>query len=383
MWSLVLKNAFRQKVRMALTLIGLVVAITAFGLLRTIVDAWYAGAEGTSSARLVTRNAISLNFPLPLNYAERIRGIEGVSDISWANWFGGIYITERNFFPQFAVDPDSYFRLYTEYRIEDAQWKDFKLDRTGAVVGRKLARTYGWKVGDVVPLRGTIYPGVYNFTVRAIYDGIDKKTDESQFFMHWAYLNEQSKKIPGFPRDRVGVFVVAVDQPDRAAEIASRIDQRFINTSAETRSETEKAFQLGFVAMTEAILIAVQIVSVVIIAIILAVMANTVSMTARERTSEYATLQALGFTPRFVAALIMAESLTIALTGGLAGIALTFPVARAFADAVGTLFPIFEVSSTTVMLQFASAVMVGILSALFPAMGVARLKIVDGLRHVA
>lgn len=383
MWSLILKNAFRQKIRIGLTLVGLVVAITAFGLLRTIIDAWYAGAEGTSSARLVTRNAISLNFPLPLNYAERIRGVEGVSDLSWANWFGGIYITERNFFPQFAVDADSYFRLYPEYRIPDAEWKAFKRDRTGAIVGRKLARTYGWQVGDVVPLRGTLYPGTWPFTVRAIYDGVDRKTDEAQFFLHWDYLNEQARRVAGLPKDHVGVFVVGVNEPDRAADIASRIDARFINTGAETRTETEKAFQLSFVAMTEAILTAVQIVSVVIIAIILAVMANTVAMTARERTAEYATLRALGFTPAFVGGLVVAESLTVALIGGTAAIALTFPVARAFADAMGSLFPVFEVSRTTVGLQLACAVGVGLLSAWLPATQAARINIVNGLRHVA
>jgi putative ABC transport system permease protein len=380
---MILKNAFRQKLRIALTLLGLIVAIVAFGLLRTIVDAWYAGVEGTSSARLVTRNAISLSFPLPLHYAERVRNVEGVTEVSWANWFGGIYITERNFFPQFAVDADSYFRLYPEYIIKPDEWKNFVRDRTGAVVGRKLATQYGWSVGDVIPLRGTIYPGTWSFTIRAIYEGVDAKTDESQFFLHWFYLNEAIKKFPGAPKDQVGVFVVSVNEPEKASEIASRIDQRFENTSAETRSETEKAFQLGFVAMTEAILVAVQVVSVVIIAIILAVMANTVAMTVRERISEYATLQALGFTPQFVSRMIVAESLTVALTGGLIGIALTFPVARAFANAVGTLFPIFEVSATTVTLQLGCALMVGILSAIFPAARVAKLKIVEGLRHVA
>ncbi len=380
---LIVKNAFRQKLRIGLTLLGLVVAIMAFGLLRTIVDAWYAGAEATSSTRLVTRNAISLTFPMPLNYLERVKGIDGVSDISWANWFGGVYITERNFFPQFAVEMESYFRLYPEYKVNESDWKSLLRDRQGVVVGRKLANQYGWKVGDTIPLRGTIYPGTWTFNLRAIYDGVDNKTDESQFFLHWGYLNERSKKIMPGNRDLVGVFIVGLNDPEQAAEVSSRIDQRFENTSAETRTETEKAFQLGFVAMTQAILVAVQVVSVVIIAIILAVMANTVAMTARERIGEYATLQALGFSPHFIRTLIMGESHTVALAGGLLGIALTFPVANAFANAVGTLFPIFEVSNTTVLLQLACAAGVGVMSALFPALRMSRIRIVDGLRHVA
>jgi len=153
---LLFKNAFRHRLRTVLTMVGLVVAICAFGLLRTIVDAWYAGVEGTSSTRLITRNSISLTFPLPLSYADRLRSVEGVTGVSWSNWFGGVYITERNFFPQFAVDAPSYLALYPEYVLKDDEKKAFLLDRQGVIVGRKLADTYGWKVGDQIALRGTI-----------------------------------------------------------------------------------------------------------------------------------------------------------------------------------------------------------------------------------
>ena len=180
-FRLLLKNAFRHKLRTLLTLVGLVVAICAFGLLRTIVDAWFAGVEASSSTRLVTRNAISLTFPLPLNYAERIRAVDGVSSVSWANWFGGVYQTERNFFPQFAVEPASYLDLYPEYKLSDAERTAFIRDRQGAIVGRKIADKFGWQIGDQIPLRGTIYPGTWTFTLRGIWDGVDAKTDESQF----------------------------------------------------------------------------------------------------------------------------------------------------------------------------------------------------------
>ena len=381
---LLFKNAFRHRLRTVLTMVGLVVAICAFGLLRTIVDAWYAGVEGTSSTRLITRNSISLTFPLPLSYAERLRSVEGVTGLSWSNWFGGVYITERNFFPQFAVDAPSYLALYPEYVLKDDEKKAFLLDRQGVIVGRKLADTYGWKVGDQIALRGTIYPGTWVFNLRGIWDGVDAKTDESQMLMHWQYLSETARKRLGRSMaDYVGVYVLRIDQPDNAPVVSERIDAMFRNSLAETLTETEKAFQLSFVSMSETILVAINAVSLVIVVIIMAVMANTMSMTARERLSEYATLKALGFPPGFIVKLLFGESLVIALLGGGLGLALTLPVAAAFAQSVGTLFPVFRVSELTMALQLLASVVVGVVAAAWPAWKMSRISIVNGLRHVA
>ena len=382
---LLLKNAFRHRLRALLTMIGLVVAIAAFGLLRTIVDAWYAGVDATSSTRLITRSSISLTFPLPLNYAERIKSVDGVSGISWANWFGGIYVTERNFFAQFAVDPPSYLSLYPEFILSDQEKQDFFHDRQGCVVGRKLADKFGWKVGDTIAMRGTIYPGTWSFTIRGIYKGKDAKTDAQQMFIHWKLLAETIRaRMGGGPQaDHVGVYVVGIKNPDDAPLISQRIDALFKNSLAETLTETEKAFQLGFVSMSEAILLAVQAVSFIIILIIMAVMANTMTMTARERLAEYATLKALGFGPNFVVKLLFGESLLIALIGGLIGMAVTFPLARAFVNAAGTLFPIFNVSMLTISLQLGASVVVGAVAAAWPAWKMSRIDIVQGLRHVA
>ena len=380
---LVLRNALRHKLRTVLTVVGIVVAITAFGLLRTIVDAWYAGANASSSARLVTRSSVSLVFPLPLTYAQKIRQVEGVQSVSWMNWFGGVYITERNFFPQFAVDPASFLDMYPEFTLPPDQRKAFLTDRQGAVVGRKLADQYGWKVGDQIPLRGTIYPGTWTFNLRGIYDGVDKSTDLSQMFFHWDLLNEKIRKL--YPRraDQTGLFVVRLKDPQQAAEVSSVIDDTFRNSLAETLTETEKAFQLSFVAMTEAILLAIQAVSFVIVVIIMAVMANTMAMTARERGAEYATMKALGFGNGYVAGLILGESMAIALAGGILGIALTFPLAAWFADAMGSLFPIFFVSQETVAMQLGAALLIGGVAAWLPAWRTARVRVVDGLRAVA
>ncbi|MEQ1773043.1 MAG: ABC transporter permease [Burkholderiales bacterium] len=380
--KLVFRNALRHKLRTALTVLGLVVAVLAFGLLQTVVHAWYAGAEAASSTRLITRNSISLVFPLPLTYNEKIRQLPGVRSVSYANWFGGVYITEKNFFPQFAIEPRSYFTLYPEYLIPPEQLRDFLRDRRGAVIGRKIADIHGLKVGDIAPIRGTIFPGNWEFVVRAIYDGAEANTDTSQFFFHWDYLNETMKKTVPRRANQVGVYVIGLTSADRAAEVAQALDATFRNSLAETLTETEKAFQLSFVAMTEAIVVAIRIVSFLVIFIILAVMANTMAMTARERVAEYATLKALGFGPWFLASLIAGESLAIALVGGLLGIVCTYPVAHEFGRAMGTLFKVFEVSNETVWMQLAAIVIVGTVAAVAPATRAARVRIVDGLRNI-
>jgi putative ABC transport system permease protein len=381
--KLLLKNAFRHKLRTSLTLVGLVVAICAFGMLRTIVDAWYAGVETSSSTRLVTRSNISLTFALPLNYAQKLRGIEGVRQVSWANWFGGVYITERNFFPQFAVEPASYLALYPEYLMPEAQKQAFIRDRQGAVAGRKLADKYGWKLGDQIPLRGTIYPGTWTFTLQGIWDGAEAKTDEGQLLVQWAYINETLRQRSPRRTDVVGVYILGIDEPNNAAAISQRVDASFANSLAETLTETEAAFQLGFVSMSEAILVAIQAVSFIIVIIIMAVMANTMTMTARERLAEYATLKALGFPPAFVVRLLFGESLLIAAIGAMLGIVLTLPLAAAFGRAVGNLLPAFHVSPLTMSLQAGAALVVGVVAAAWPAWKMSRIDIVQGLRHVA
>jgi len=376
------KNMLRHRLRTGLTLAGIAIAIVSFGLLRTVVDSWYAGAELGASGRLITRSDASLSFPLPSTYAERIRKVQGVRAVTYANWFGGIYIDERNFFAQFAVDAQSYFDLYPEFRLPPDQLSAFKRDRRGVVVGRKLAAKYGWKIGDQVPLRGTIYPGNWSFTIRGIYEGADDKTDENQFLMHWHYVNESIKTLLPSLADRVGIYIVDVRDPSQAAVVSVAIDSTFKNSLNETRTETQKAFQLGFIAMVDTILLAIQTVAYVVVLIIMAVMANTMAMAARERMREYATLKALGFSDGFVSALIVAESMSLSLAGGVLGILLTFPAAEAFYGATKNLFQLFEVQPETVMLQLGSAVVIGLTASVAPAFNSARIRIVDGLRAV-
>jgi putative ABC transport system permease protein len=381
--KLVFKNIFRHRLRSLLTIAGLVIAILAFGILQTVVDAWYAGADMASAQRLITRNATSLVFPLPAYYRERIRAIDGVTKVAISNWFGGIYKDQSvsNFFAQFAVD-DAYFDLYPEFLVKPEQMAAWKADRRGALVGRLLADQFGWKVGDVIPLKGAIFPGDWEFVVRGIYEPSDETIVTRQFYFHWDYLNEAMKLR--FPKraEYAGVFIVGIADPSRAAELSQAIDREFANSLAETLTETEKAFQLGFVAQMQTIVTAIRIVSFVVIVIIFAVVANTMAMTARERLAEYATLKALGFAPGFVAALIVGESVMMTALGAALGVALTFPTASAFKAMVGTLFPVFNVAPQTVLLQVACAIAVGLAAGLLPSIRASRVKIVDGLRHV-
>ncbi len=383
--KLIYKNIVRHKLRSLLTIAGLVVAILSFGLLQTVVHAWYAGADMASANRLITRNATSLVFALPAYYRERIKALDGVTAVAISNWFGGIYKDQsfKNFFATFGVDHDNFFDLYPEFKVNPDELLAFKKDRRGAMVGRLIADQHGFKVGDVIPMTSPIYGGgTWEFNVRGIYEPKDETTVTRQLYFHWDYINEQMKKR--FPRraEFAGVFVVQIADGARAAEISQAIDREFRNSLAETLTETEKAFSLGFVAQTEAIVTAVRIVSFVVIIIIFAVVANTMAMTARERLAENATLKALGFGPGFVAGLIVGESIMIVAIGGALGILLTFPVAAGFKSAMGSMFPVFYVTPQTVLMQLACAAVVGLLAGLLPSVRAARVKIVDGLRYV-
>jgi putative ABC transport system permease protein len=380
--KLIVKNTFRHKLRTGLTILGITIAILAFGLLRTVVSAWYAGVEASSATRLVVRNAISLVFTLPISYKEKIRQVEGVKLVSYGNWFGGIYIDEKNFFANFAVEPISYLKLYPEFILTPEEQTAFIRDRKGAMAGRKLATKYGWKIGDLIPLKGTIFPGTWDFVLRGIYKGRDKSTDESQFLFHWDYLNETLKKTVPRRADQIGFFMIGINNPALAAEVSTAIDTMTKNSLAETLTETEKAFQLSFISMTEAIIAVIQLVSFIIIVIIMAVVANTMAMTARERIGEYAVFKALGFGGGFIAGLVFGESLVITTIGAILGISATFPVAKAFGIAMGQYFPVFNVARETIYLDIGASLIVGIAAAVVPTIRAARIRIADGLRRI-
>ncbi len=380
--KLCLRNVFRHKLRAFLTILGITIAILAFGLLRTVISAWYSGVDASSASRLVTRNAVSLIFPLPLAYKEKIRQIEGVKTVSYGNWFGGIYIDEKNFFANYAVETKSYLRLYPEFVVPADQLETFLRDRKGCVAGRKLIERFHWRIGDTITLKGTIFPGDWEFVLRAVYKGRDKNTDETAMFFHWEYLNETMKKTNPLRADQVGFYMIGVTNPNLAADVAVAIDATFKNSLAETLTETEKAFQLGFISMSEAIIIAIKLVSFVVIIIIMAVVANTMAMTARERISEYAVFKTLGFGGWHIAGLILGESLAISVIGCIIGIVLTFPAADAFGRYMSTYIPVFNVEAETLYLDMAASLLVGLVAGIVPTYRAIHIRIADGLRRI-
>ncbi len=381
-FKLILKNSLRHKLRTFLTILGIALAVMAFGLLRTFITAWYAGADAASPNRLVTRHAVSIVFTLPLAYKEQLEKIDGVEKVTYANWFGGIYIDPKNFFAQFAVDPTTYFDLFPEFKVPPDQFDAFLKERKAVIVGRKLADRFGWKLGDPITLIGTIYPGNWDFVIRGIYTGRDEKTDETAFFMRFDYLDETVKQESPGREGEVGWYSEKIFDPNRSAEIGAAIDTRFRNSLAETLSETEKQFQLSFIQMSSAIIAGLRIISYLIVIVIAMVLINTMAMTARERISENAFLKTMGFRPFHLIGLILGESLLIAFLGGLIGMALLNVVSNIARVALSQYFPMFSSSALTYLLCLLAALVVGFIAAVFPINRALRMSIVDGLRVV-
>ncbi len=383
--KIVFKNLFRRPLRTILTMMGIATAVMAFGLIRTVVGAWNAGVAASAANRMITRQSVSFIFPLPLPYRQQIARIPGVTAVSWANWFGGVYGNPNDFndfWPRFAVDAETFYDLYPEYQVPADQLAQFRKERNACIIGRKLAAKHGFKIGDVITMEGDIFPGRWQWVVRGIYTGRDQTVDETQMHFQWNYLYEQVRQQePGRPVE-AGWFILRVEPGDAMPRVATAVDEQFVNSRAPTKTETEKAFQQGFVAMSSTIITSLQVISVVIVAIILLVLANTIVMAVRERTREYAVLKTLGFAGRHLITLIFGESLLIALGGGLLGLALTFPMVAGFGQAMQAFFPIINVAPETIALALGAALVSGIVAALFPAARVVRTPIVAGLRTV-
>jgi putative ABC transport system permease protein len=375
--GLALRNAFlRNKTRSFLTVLGVIVTAVAFLFLRTVLAAWYASSEASSADRVVTRNAISLTQTLPLNYSARIAQVPGVTKVTWSNWFGGIYKDRRNFFAQFAVDAETSLQVFTIHFLQGSK-EGWLQDRNSAIVGKQLAEKYGWKVGDLVPLIGDVYPGDWQFKIAGIVEGSDDGSVANTMYFHWARLNETLQP----PRkDQVGVFTTTIANPNDSPRISKAIDDLFANSDNETHTETEKAFRLQFVSGSGAILTALQAVSGVVLVIMALILGNTLAMGLRERTSELGTLRALGFAPSDVRKLALCEGALLGAVGGTLGALLAGPVVVGFVRGTGLPLPLslrpFAALATVVV-----AAALGALAGALPARQAARMPIVDALRR--
>jgi putative ABC transport system permease protein len=383
--KLVLKNSLRHKLRTFLTILGIAIAVMSFGFLRTIVTAWSSGVEASAANRMITRHSISFIFPLPYAYRDQIARIPGVNLVSYANWFQGSYKDPadfKNFFPRLAIDPETYFDIYPEFVLPPDQLATFQRERNSCVIGRKIERQYGLKIGDVMTIEGDIYPGRWDFVIRGIYRGRDASSDETQMFFHWKYLDERIKELQPSREGFIGWYILRVQNPADMPSVARAVDQMYLNSRAGTKTETEKEFQQGFVSMSSAIIRSLEVVSFIIIGIILLVLANTIVMASRERTKEYAVLKTIGFSSAHIIGLIGGESLLIAGIGGLIGLGLTFPVAGAFAGMFPTFFPVFRVEVITILLAAIVAALAGVIAALFPTIRTLHTSIAEGLRAI-
>ena len=375
----IFRNLFRKKTRTILTVGSIAVALFLFGLLVAIETALNAGVDVAGADRLIVRNKTSLIMPLPLAYQERLRQLPHVTEATYATWFGGIYQDQRNFFPQFAVDTETYRQVFPEFRIPDDQWQAFLSDREGAVVGKLTAERFGWKLGDRIPIQGTIFSGTWDFNIRAIYEGSRQGDDESMFWFHWKYLEE--RRQTGFGGGTVGWYTVQIDNSDNAVSVSREVDARFANSAFETSTETEQAFAAGFAKQIGNIRVLILSIGAVVLFTLLLVTGNTMAMAVRERVPELGVLKTLGFGDKTVLFLVLTEALVIALVGGAIGIGL----AKLFTmsgDPTGGMLPVFFVSSRQMASGIAIAALVGLAAGSIPAMMAMKLRIVDALRRV-
>ncbi len=381
--KLVFKNALRHKLRTSLTILGLAIAVMAFGVLRTVVDMWYAGVEATAPNRLITRQAVSFVFPLPYSYRDKIAKIPGVEAVSFANWFQGTYVDKNQFFARMAVDAESFFQVYPEFQIDPKEYETFKRERNSCIVGASIAKQYKFNIGDVIPIDGDIYPGRWEFVVRGIYRPRDKTTDATQMLFHWTYLDERMKQDMPVRAGWVGWFIIKIKDPAQSAVISEQVDALFKNSPNETKTETERAFTQGFISGLSSLLAAMNFVSFVIIGIIMLVLGNTMIMSARERIREFAVFKTLGFSAFHLVGLILGESLLISALGAGIGLAITYPIVAGIAAILPSgFFPIFYITPATLLLAASAALLVGVAASIFPIHRALHMRIVDGLRFI-
>jgi putative ABC transport system permease protein len=376
--SLLFANLFRKKLRFMLTIGSFTVALFLFGLLAVLRGSFGGGLEVAGVDRLVIINRTSIINPVPLSYRDKIMQIKGTKEITYDNWFGGVYQDEKNFFPQFAIDVDNQRQVFNELQVPDDQWNAFLKDRQAAIVGAALAKRFHWKIGDRIPLKGTIVPGTWEFNIVGIYHGKRVQDDETQFWFQHAYYEE---RMPQRLKGLVGWYTVRINNPDDAPRISKAIDDEFANSPYETRTETEQAFASGWVKQMGNIEGLIMTIGIVVFFTLLLVTGNTMAIAVRERTGELAVLKAVGFSDRAVLSLVMAESLLIACVGGALGLAL----AKLFTlggDPTHGLLQFFFLPGSAIAVGLALALLIGAASGILPAIGAMRLRVVDALRRV-
>ncbi|HXJ10707.1 MAG TPA: FtsX-like permease family protein [Candidatus Limnocylindrales bacterium] len=377
---IILANLFRKKVRLLLTIGSFAVAMFLFVFLAVVRDAFNRGADVAGADRLVVINRTSIINLIPLSYRDKILRIPGVKVITHNNWFGGTYIDEKNFFPQFVIDPQSQREVFPEMIVPDDQWANFLKDRQGAIAGAKTAERFGWKIGDRIPIKTTLYGGgSWEFNLAGIYHGKRPQDDETQFWFQWDYFEE---KVPDRVKGQIGWYVLRVDNPDDSPRVAKAIDAEFANSPNETKTETESAFAANWVKQFGNIQFLIVSIGSVVFFTLLLVTGNTMAISVRERTSELAVFKAIGFSDRAVLFFVLAEALAIALFGGLLGILGALVVVPALGKALTGLLPSIVLAPSMLVSGLALAIVVGFASGVIPGVSAMRLRVVNALRRV-
>jgi putative ABC transport system permease protein len=371
----------RKKLRTSLTLLSIVVAFILYGYLSAVSRALDQGISVAGADRLFVRHRVAIVQPLPISYLKRMERIPGVASVIHATWFGGVYQEPRNFFGQMAVDPAGYLAMYPEIVLAPDAVERWLTTRTGAIVGRRTAERFGWKVGDRIPLQATVWQrkdgnAAWEFDLVGIYDGKEESTDTTNFFFRYDYFDEARAFAQGF----VGWYVARVEDPRQAEDVAALIDEEFANSPWETKAETEGAFLRGWARQVGDITtIMLAILSAVFFTILL-VTGNTMAQAVRERTVEIGVLKAIGLNNVQMLCLVLAESLMLALIGGVLGLGVAYWLISK-GDPTGGALPMFRFPLQDVALGFGLVGALGFASGFLPAWQAMRLQIAEALRR--
>jgi putative ABC transport system permease protein len=375
-------NLRRKKLRTSLTFLSIAVAFVLYGLLGAIEQALVGGIQMAGADRLIVRNKVSFILSLPESYEARLDNNPEVKASTHENWFGGIYQDPKNFFGQMAVASDTFLDMYPEFLLPADQKAAWLKTRTGAIVGRKTAQRFGWKIGDKIPLQGTIYgkkdgSRIWDFDIVGIFDGAKKGTDTSAMFFHYDYFDEARVE----DKSQVGWYIIRIRDPARAAEVASQIDDEFANSPAETRTEAEGAMYQGFARQMGNIVLMVTSIQSAVFLTILMVAGNTMAQSVRERTGELGVLKAIGFSSGQVMGMVLAESCLLSILGGALGLGLAWVMA-AQGDPTGGMLPMFYLPAQKVAIGLGIGLVLGLVTGIFPAIQALRLRVADALRRM-
>ena len=380
---LIRSNLRRKKLRTSLTLLSIVVAFILFGLLSAIQQALVGGVALAGADRLIVREKVSIINLLPISYEARMERIPGVDFATHQTWFGGIYQDPKNFFMQNPVEPEKFLKMHPEIILPPEQEKAWLATRTGAIVGRRTAERFHWKIGDKVPIRSTIWTQqdgnqTWTFDIVGIYDGKDKSTDTTPLFFRYDYFDEARQ----WGKGQVGWYTIRIKTPSQAAEVARQVDAEFENSPAETKTEPEGAFIQAWASQIGNIVFIVAAILSAVFFTILLVTGNTMAQAVRERTGELGVLKAIGFTNGQIVALVLAESCLLTVIGGAVGLGLARVITPVLAQKLAGLLPMFFLPTRALFIGLGLSLALGLVTGIFPALQAMRLRVADALRRM-